>query len=46
LLGIPDDVSTYALMPIGYPQGNFGALTRRLVQEVAHADRWDTAWPG
>lgn len=45
LLGIPDDVSTYALMPIGYPQGNFGPLTRRPV-EVAYADRWDTAWPG
>ena len=46
LLGIPDDVSTYALMPIGYPQDNFGPLTRRLVEEVAYADRWDTAWPG
>jgi nitroreductase len=37
LLGIPHDVSTDALMPIGYPVDHF---------EVAYADRWATAWPG
>ena len=31
LLGLPPDVSTYALMPIGYPQGKFGPLARRPV---------------
>ena len=46
LLGIPDDVLTYALMPIGYPQGTFGPLTRRPVTDVAYADRWGAAWPG
>jgi len=46
LLGIPDDVSTCALMPIGYPRGRFGPLARRPVAEVTHADRWGTAWPG
>jgi nitroreductase len=45
LLGIPDDVSTYALMPIGYPEGKFGPVKRRPVIEVAHADRWGAAWP-
>lgn len=44
LLGIPDDVSTYALMPIGYPRGKFGPLARRPVAEVAYADRWGAAW--
>jgi nitroreductase len=44
LLGIPDDVFTYALMPIGYPEGKFGPLTRRTVNEVAYADRWGSAW--
>ena len=29
LLRLPSDVSTYALMPIGYPQGKFGPLARR-----------------
>jgi len=38
-------VSTYALMPIGYPQGKFGPLARKPVSEVAYADRWGSAWP-
>jgi nitroreductase len=45
LLGIPDDVLTYALMPIGYPEDKFGPVKRRPVNEVAFADRWGTAWP-
>jgi nitroreductase len=44
LLCLPSDVSTYALMPIGYPIGKFGPLTRQPVSEVAHADRWGVAW--
>src|SRR5215510_7862682 len=46
LLGIPDGVSTYALMPIGYPEDKFGPVQRRPVNEVAYADRWGTTWPG
>jgi nitroreductase len=44
LLGIPQDVSTFALMPIGWPLQNFGPLTRKPVREVAFADRWGEAW--
>jgi nitroreductase len=43
-LGIPEDVTTYALMPIGWPLQNFGPLTRKPVREVAFADRWGEAW--
>jgi nitroreductase len=46
LLGIPEDVSTWALMPIGWPIDKFGPLTRRPLAEVAHAERWGTIWPG
>jgi nitroreductase len=46
VLGLPPEVSTYALMPIGYPEGKFGPLARRPVSEVAYADRWGAAWPG
>ena len=46
LLGIPDGVSTYALMPIGYPEDNFGPVNRQPVDEVAYADRWGATWPG
>jgi len=45
LLRLPADVSTYALMPIGYPEGKFGPLARKPVGEVAYADRWGNAWP-
>jgi len=46
VLGIPDDVATFALMPIGWPLDRFGPLTRRPLAEVAHADRWGSTWPG
>jgi len=46
VLGIPDDVQTFAMMPIGYPLGTFGPVTRRPVAEVAYADRWSQPWPG
>src|ERR1041384_7989942 len=44
VLGLPPEVSTYALMPSGYPEGKFGPLARKPVGEVACADRWGTAW--
>ena len=46
LLGIPEDVATWALMPVGWPIDNFGPLTRRPLAEVAHADAWGTVWLG
>ena len=46
LLGIPEDVSTFALMPIGWPLDKFGPLTRRPLAEVAHSDRWGSRWSG
>jgi nitroreductase len=45
-LGIPHDVSTYAMMPVGYPRGKFGPLSRRPLNEVAYADHWGAAWRG
>jgi nitroreductase len=46
LLGIPEDVSTFALMPIGWPIDKFGPLTRRPLTEVAYSDRWGSPWSG
>jgi nitroreductase len=46
LLGIPEDVTTWALMPVGWPIDNFGPVTRRPLAEVAHADGWGANWPG
>ncbi len=44
VLGLPAEVQTFALMPIGYPIGKFGPLSRRPLSEVAHADRWSVPW--
>jgi nitroreductase len=46
VLGIPEDVLTWALMPVGWPIDKFGPLTRRPLDEIVHADRWGTIWPG
>jgi nitroreductase len=44
LLGIPADVETAALIPLGYPLGKFGRPPRRPLREVAFADRWGQAF--
>jgi len=44
LLGIPADVETAALIPLGYPLGKFGRPPRRQLREVAFADRWGRAF--
>jgi nitroreductase len=45
VLGVPENVATFALMPIGYPIRKYGPLTRKPVAEVTYADSWGTAWP-
>lgn len=40
LLGIPDDVQTFAIIPLGYPLGRWGEATRKPVGEVTFWDRW------
>jgi nitroreductase len=39
-LGIPRGVSTLAVIPVGWPRGRLGPVTRRPVAEVIHRDRW------
>jgi nitroreductase len=40
ILEIPNDVRTYALIPIGWPLGRFGPVTRRASDEVIRQDHW------
>jgi nitroreductase len=40
LLGIPDTVETAALIPVGWPEGRFGAGPRLPVEAVTYWDRW------
>lgn len=44
VLGIPEQVGTFALMPIGYPRKAFGPVTRKPVNKVAFRDAWGTPW--
>jgi len=39
-LGIPGYVHTYAIVPIGWPAGNFGPVRRRDARESIHWQRW------
>jgi len=44
VLGIPEEVRTFAMMPIGFPRGNFGSVVRRPLLEVVALDRWGACW--
>jgi nitroreductase len=39
-LGLPSDVHSYALLPIGYPMGRFGPVRRVPLADVVYEDRW------
>lgn len=40
LLGIPADVTTMAMIPMGWPKGKFGTPPRRPAEEVVSWDTW------
>lgn len=39
-MGLPVDVHSYALLPIGYPLGRFGPVRRAALEDVVYRDRW------
>lgn len=45
-LGIPDNVDTAALLPLGYPAAGsrYGPTNRRPVEEVTFDERWGRPW--
>ena len=45
ILGIPEDVSTYCLIPVGYPLGHWGEAKRRPVREITYWDGWGEPAP-
>ncbi len=42
VLGLPANVEPYCLIPVGYPKGNFGPVTRLPAEATIHWDRWST----
>ena len=45
VLGLPPEVRTFALMPIGYPEKAFGPVKRKPLNEVAMLDRYGAPFP-
>ena len=46
---IPSDYGVVVAIPIGYPMGRFGAVTRRPAAELTYFDTWGNldanGWP-
>jgi nitroreductase len=40
VLGLPDEIEPVCMIPVGYPLGKFGPVTRRPVEEIMRWDRW------
>lgn len=41
VLGLPSTMEALCLIPVGYPRGKFGPVTRRPVEEILRWDRWE-----
>lgn len=39
-LGLPENIEPFCLIPVGWPMGKFGPVTRRPVEEIMRWDRW------
>jgi nitroreductase len=46
ILGLPPGVHSYAILPIGYPLGNFGPVRRGDVSDFVYLDTWNNPYPG
>ena len=40
VLSLPETMATYCLIPVGYPLGNFGPVTRKPLHEIMRYDQW------
>ena len=44
ILGLPDNAETFAILPIGYPIGKFGPVSRLPLEDVTFQDSWGQAY--
>ena len=42
VLGLPPEIEAFCLIPVGWPKGKFGPVTRLPVAETMRWDRWET----
>ena len=45
-LGLPEGVHSYAILPIGYPMGNFGPVGRTSLSDVVFSETWGNKYEG
>jgi nitroreductase len=45
-MGLPPDVHSYAILPLGYPLGRFGPVRRLVLEDVVYQDHWGQAYRG
>jgi nitroreductase len=43
--GLPEGIQSYAILPMGYPMGNFGPVRRTALSDVVFGSRWGERWP-
>ena len=41
VLNLPETFAVLCLIPVGYPMGKFGPVSRRPVEEIMRFDQWD-----
>jgi len=41
VLNLPETFAALCLIPVGYPMGKFGPVSRRPVEEIMRFDQWD-----
>jgi nitroreductase len=44
-MGLPEDVHSYAILPLGYPLGKFGQVRRAPLADVVYLDKWGEVLP-
>jgi hypothetical protein len=44
-LVLPENVETFAILPIGWPMGKFGPVSREPVEKVAFFNQWGQPLP-
>jgi nitroreductase len=40
VLALPENVEAFCVIPVGWPMGKFGAVSRKPLSEIVHWDRW------
>ncbi len=44
IFGLPPGVMSFAILPVGWPEGKFGPVARGPLSQVVHRDRWGQPW--